>query len=681
MRLRAPLPVAFLLVGLQLGTGAAAQPAVDVSRSRALESRPIEQALARVAPSLVRIHVVIVQHAEGREVKREAAGSGTIITPDGHVLTNHHVAGRTRRIVCTLSTSEEVDAELVGTDPLTDVTVLKLLPRQPRRFPAAQFGDSDRLRVGDRVLALGSPFALSQSVTAGIVSNTQMVLPDLFWPFNRLMLDGEDVGTLVRWIAHDAPIYGGNSGGPLVDLAGEIVGVNEISLGLAGAIPGNLAREVAEAIIRDGRVIRSWIGVEPQPLLRSSESREGVLVGGVLEDSPAARAAIRPGDVLLRLDDRAVTVRLREELPEFNQFVARLPRDRPVTAVVLRNGEHRTVSIRASERQRVDALTHEVPEWGLAASNLTDWSARELHRPSREGVRVRGIRPGGAAADARPPLAVNDVILAVENVPVPHLEALTRETERVLGDNRRAAVLVAFERRGERHLTVMELRPRGLEDPGKEARKASLPIAVQAVSRELAQKLELEGRSGVRVTRIHRRSASEGELQVGDIIIAVDGRAVEARQATDTEVFWTILRQYPIGTPVELIVLREAHEHRVTVTLEAAEQQPREMRRYRDDLFEFRVRDLAAADRRHAGMEEGADGVLVDAVSEGGWAALARLAEGDVVLSVEGQPVADVEAMQRVMSGVADRQPRAVVLHVRRGFRTMFLEMEGRWRP
>src|SRR4029078_4917613 len=154
---------------------------------------------------------------------------------------------------------EEVPAVLVGTDPLSDLAVLKLRPSTPTKYPAAAFGDSSKLRVGDHVLALGSPLALSQSVTMGIVSNTEMIMPGMFWPFNRMTLDGEDVGSIVRWIGHDGPLLRGNSGGPLVNLAGEVVGVNEISLGLAGAIPADLAQEVSTALIGEGKVRRSWV--------------------------------------------------------------------------------------------------------------------------------------------------------------------------------------------------------------------------------------------------------------------------------------------------------------------------------------------------------------------------------------------------------------------------------------
>ncbi len=160
-------------------------------------------------------------------------------------MTNHHVAGHAQRMFCTLWNREEIEAELIGTDPLTDISIIKLKPEKPREFTPASFGDSSIMRVGDDVLAMGSPMALSQSVTLGIISNTEMIMPRFFGPRGQFKLDGEDVGALVRWFAHDAAIYGGNSGGPLVNLRGEIIGINEISFGLSGAIPGNLARQAA----------------------------------------------------------------------------------------------------------------------------------------------------------------------------------------------------------------------------------------------------------------------------------------------------------------------------------------------------------------------------------------------------------------------------------------------------
>src|SRR5262249_21673747 len=216
----------------------------------------IQRAVGAVYPALVRIHVVTEEGENGRMRKYRATGSGTIISEEGYVLPKPHVAGRGTRIVCRLSNREEVDAILVGTDPLSDLAVLKLdlsSRRDPKaRLPFAKFGDSDKLKVGDVVLAMGSPAGLSQSVTKGIVANTAMISPGGGGGFT---LDGEKVGELVRWIGHDAVIFPGNSGGPLVNLRGEIVGVNEVGIGsLGGAIPGKLAQTVARALIAQGRV-------------------------------------------------------------------------------------------------------------------------------------------------------------------------------------------------------------------------------------------------------------------------------------------------------------------------------------------------------------------------------------------------------------------------------------------
>ena len=667
-----------MAAGLLLAAPAASQ---SPASSGGGQSAAIEAALSKVAPSLVRIHVVSVSHVDGREIKREASGSGTIITPEGHVVTNHHVAGKTKSIICTLPTKEELPADLVGTDPLSDIAVLKLRPSKPRVFPVASWGDASTLKVGDRVLALGSPLALSQSVTMGIVSNTEMIMPGMFWPFNRMTLDGEDVGSIVRWIGHDAAIFGGNSGGPLVNMEGQIVGVNEISMGLAGAIPADLAKEVATALIKEGRVRRGWIGLEIQPLLKSSNSTRGALVGGTIADSPAAQAGFKSGDVLLKLAGRDVSVRFAEEIPPFNQLVMRLPPGKPVDAVVMRDGKETTLHVTPGDRESVEANVHEVTPLGITASNLTSWSAKELRRSGTAGAHVRGIRPGGAADDAKPSLEADDVIVSVDGEAIKDAEALIALAERVVrGRVEPLPVLVGFDRKGQRMLTVLELARPGLQDPGMEARKAWIPVAVQAITPELAQKLGVAGRPGVRVTRVLGRSATASGLEVGDLIMAVDGDPVEATQPSEADVFDTMIRQRKIGTTVTLTTVRGKDERMVKVQLESSPRLPREMKKYEDPNFEFRVRDVAEMDRVELGVPAGEKGVLVESVSEGGWAALAHLGDGDVILAVQGEVVGDVAALQKKMEAIAAAKPSSVVLHVRRGFRTFFVEMQTGWR-
>ena len=199
---------------------------------------------------------------------------------------------------------------------------------------------------------MGSPLSLSQSVTRGIVSNTDMVMPQT--PGGVLsLLDGEDVGTIVKWIGHDAPIYPGNSGGPLVNLAGEIVGVNEISFGLGGAIPSGLAASVFDAIRRDGRVRRSWTGLELQPRL-AGIAGPGGLVAWVAEHSPAADAGVRTGDVLVQVNDTPIDVRFAEQLPAANRALLGL------SSVTRRRSCSRATggSGRCSSRRSTDPWRH-----------------------------------------------------------------------------------------------------------------------------------------------------------------------------------------------------------------------------------------------------------------------------------------------------------------------------------
>jgi serine protease Do len=663
---------------LGAGIGGAASGSALREPSSAAQQLVVAAAIRAVEPALVKIDVVDVEYEEGREKKSESSGSGVIITPEGHVITNHHVAGNAKRLVCTLANKEELEAELVGTDPLSDIAVIKLKPRAPTTFPVAKFGDSSLVRQGDRVLAMGSPYAFSQSVTMGIVANSKLVMPKDIW-YYRIKLEGEDIGSVVTWIAHDAAIYGGNSGGPLVNLKGEIVGINEMRMGLSGAIPSNLARGVAAQLIEKGEVTRSWIGLEVQPQRRVPP--RGVLVGGAIPGSPADRAGFRPGDVLVRFAGQDVSVQFREELAAFNQLVLGLPVGTQVEAVVLRGGALVTLQVRTEKREKVEPRQQELKEWGICARDLSLMAVKEMGLDRRDGVLVTSVRPGGPGGEARPPIAEKDVIVGVGETPIKALEDLIAVTGRVTAASKGPTpVLVSFIRGRERYLTVVKVGIRELEDPGREVRKAWLPIASQVLTRDLAQALGLADHTGVRVTQVYPGSSAEkAGLKVGDVIIALNGQPIPAAEPQDVEVLPAMVRQLRIGTSVELTVLRDKQQLSLAVELVPSPPLAREMKRYRDVNFEFTARDLTFFDRVEQRWPQEQSGALVQEVNEGGWAALGNLAPGDLITTVDGAPVANVETLEARMQEVAKRRADRVMLQVRRGIHHLFVEMRPAW--
>jgi serine protease Do len=632
----------------------------------------IDTALAAIYPAVVRIEVVSAAFNAGREWRTEVFGSGTIISPDGYVVTNHHVAGHARRVRCALSTNEEIPADVVGTDALSDLTVLKLHPDNPRTFPAASFGTSASLSRGDPVLALGSPLAISQSVTLGIVSNPEMVMPRAMT--SGVSLDGEDVGSIVRWIAHDAAIFPGNSGGPLVDLHGRIVGVNELSYGLSAAIPADIVKGVVKELVERGRVTRGWIGLDVQPRLTAQRQR-GALVASVEDNSPAAAADITSGDLITSIAGTLVDVAFDEQVPIVNQAIAALRPGGAATIEFVRNGAVHKVTVTPRERSAARGEPWELAEWGIVVANLTATSARDLGRASVDGVRLLSVRAGGAAQQAKPPLAPDDVIAAIDGAPVASAEDLQKKTAAALV-NGAASLLVSIDRRSEHRLSVVELRTPHTDDPPLEARKAWLAIGFQVLTPPLAEHLRVSGRTGVRVTRV---IDSTLPLRVGDLIVAVDGTPVRAREPGDEEAFNSMLRQYRPGASVPLTILRDGAEQSVTVPVRTAWPRESEMRRYDDAEFGLRVREMSERDMDDPRLKDAPRGVIVDAVEPGGWAALAQLATGDVVLEIDRQAVPSVDAAAARLKAARQARAKEIVLRVRRGTRTLFVEIEPAW--
>ena len=665
--------VGAVIVGL-FGTTARSGPVLAVPDA-------IQAAQERVRPALVRIHVVSTAYGDGRELKYESAGSGVIVSKDGYLVSNHHVAGHAIRLFCTLSDNQRIEAELIGTDPLTDIAVLKLLPEEPREFPVAAFGDSDFVEVGDSVLAMGSPMALSQSVTKGVVINTKMVMPELYNGFALFDLDGENVGSVVRWIAHDAAIYGGNSGGALVNLQGEVIGINEIQFGLSGAIPGNLARKIARQLIDDGAIRRSWIGLDVQPLLKHAAQDRGVLVSGVLQGTPAEKAGFRSGDILVSLDGVDCTVRYAEELPLFNQHMVGLPVSHDVPAVVLRDGEEVELMVRPTAWEEAQPKVYEFKAWGMTGCNISRAYAMEFKLTSRDGVLVTSVRAGGPCGEAKPMIHAGHVIYRVGGQDIRGVEDFREVTDLVRGDSEiPLPTLVGFRRENQDFMTVVKVGIQEQDDPGLEAKKASLPAATQVITRELAEQLGDENLAGVRVTRVFPGSTAEkAGLQVGDFLLAVDGEPIVARHPEDYEVLPTMLRQYRIGATVDFSLLRNGEVLSLTIALVRAPKEPREMSRYTDNLFEFTVRDVSLQDELSRTWGEADTGVLVSSVEQGGWAAVGDLVTGDLIQRVNGEAVVSVEQLEKELEHLVQEEPRAIVIQVLRGIHRIFLELEPDW--
>ncbi len=640
----------------------------------------VDNAIAKVKPALIRIHVVSVWDNQGREVKEESSGSGVIITAEGHVVTNHHVAGRAKRLVCTLSNKEEVEADLIGTDPVSDISVIKLRNPIKQKYPFVEFGNSDDLQVGDRILAMGSPLALSQSVTLGIVSNTEMVIPDVFMPF-KFTLEGEDVGSVVRWIGHDAAIYPGNSGGPLVNLKGEIVGINEISFGIAGAIPGNMAKKVALELINRGEIIRSWFGFEVQPLLKSYQGKTGALISGVIEGSPADKAGLLAGDIIVKLAGYDVTVQFNEELPLFNEVVNEQTVGQKVLVVIMRDNREISVYIAPQKREYLRPKTVELKEWGITVRNISLLAAKEMKRDNQDGVLVTSVRPGGPCGEAKPAINYNAIIVSVGNSVVKSIEDLKDLTRDLIKDKDEVVpVLVTFERGKSRYITVVKIGKKGMIEQGQEMQKAWLGIGIQVLTRNIAEELGMKGQQGVRAVQVFEDSpAQKAGIEVGDILIAINDKPIEASEQSDIDILPTMIRRYTIGSTVKITLLRNSKQLDLSIKLGTSPRLPREMKKYRDDNFEFTVRDIAFVDRVNQMLTQEQTGVLVEIVSNGSWAGLANLLTGDLITEVDNNYIENVVAFEKTMEDIAKKTPKNVVMKVMRGIHTLFVEMEPDW--
>lgn len=384
--------------------------------------------------------------------ERRGQGSGVILTRDGYIATNHHVVAGASTINVILHDESEHEGTVVGSDPKTDLALVKIDAGYD--LPAAPWGDSDQLDVGDWVMAIGNPFGLAETVTAGIVSAKGRVI---------------GAGPYDDFIQTDASINPGNSGGPLFNLDGEIVGINTAIVaqgqGIGFAIPSVMARRVLDQLRQNGRVVRGWLGVGIQEiteeLAQSLELPEanGVLVSQIFEDSPAAKAGFEPEDVIIEYEGTRV-----RELSDLPRLVADTKVGKRVEVVVLRDGERRTLRPVIARLEEEDPLATAPPanppeqndqdmarKYGLELRTLTPEIARREGLTRSKGVIIARVLPRSPAARAA--LNPGDVIIEVEHERVETVEDFARQARRAKEERLLLRVV-----RGDRYLFAV-LRP------------------------------------------------------------------------------------------------------------------------------------------------------------------------------------------------------------------------------
>ncbi len=665
-----------------------ASPAAETALLRDGLRNLISSARDKVFPSLVNISVITLNFYGGKESKGGGTGSGTIISPEGHIVTNAHVTSNGKKFKVTLADKTEINAEMVGEDPLTDLAVLKINPDdlKGKPMPVARFGDSDELQMGDYVIAMGSPFALSRSITLGIVSNGERIFSGANEEVGPIdSIDGQATGSYTRWIQHDALINPGNSGGPLVNLKGEVIGVNTRGgSGMGFASPSNMVKDIAEKLIKFGEVARSQVGFT----LRHTEKtgiKEGVLVTSVMADSPAGKAGIKAGDILLKMDGKPVSARFAEEIPSLSRKIA----DTPIGGAIafsLKRGEtpiEVTVTTMKMLKDKGDETA--LRAWGLSAEDVTEQMFREFRLESRDGVFVTGVRGGSPAGLAEPALAGGDIIRAVEGKPVKNLADLVDRYKAIMTqDPIPEFMLLEFDRRGKNNVTLIKPRPPKTEDPPREVAKAWIGIETQPVLKDLAKQLGYEGQTGFRVTRVYPKTlAANSDVKVGDVIVGLNGDKLSPKGMQDAGFFRRQIERLKLedGAQAALKVIRAGQPVEVPVALERTRIGPDEARKDNNKDFELGVRELTFFDRDDNRWDEKVQGVIVTGAERAGWAGLGGLFTGELIQRIDDDEITDLATYRKAMERVTKAQTERVVFVVLLGSRTYYKFVEPDWKP
>jgi serine protease Do len=426
-------------------------------------------------PAVVRLDVAAEVYQQGKRSVVRGLGSGVIIDPEGRILTNYHVAGRAVEIYVTLANKERVPAKLIGDDHWTDLAIVQMdmeaIQKRNITFAHAELGDSATLVPGQDVMAIGTPFGLSRTLTLGVVSNTERT----FYP-QRQKIDEYETGEFSNWIQMDTPIAPGNSGGPLVDMTGKVIGIN--TRGIQGqslnfAVPINTAKDVVERILataspeKKGKVNRAYLGLDLKPMqdlevFYATDINEGVLINSVDRNSPAQKAGVLAQDVLLAINDEPTNVRFPEEIAAARKRIADLPIGEDVKLTVKRGGEKQDLTAKTVKLEGAVGEEKGFKGWGLSVRDITRAYANDKLLDDDLGVVVTTLSPGLPAAKAD--LQVGDVIRSINQQEIEDLEAF-EQIQKASIDAREERVLVEIQRGRGRRSAVLKVDPQDHAKP------------------------------------------------------------------------------------------------------------------------------------------------------------------------------------------------------------------------
>jgi serine protease Do len=403
----------------------------------------INAAKARVFPAVVFIKCVSENYDSGKKVTQEASGSGVLISPKGELLTNWHVVDKAVQVRCLLYDGQALEAKVVGTDKDTDLALVQLeLEEAAPDLPYANLGDSSKLSEGHFVMAMGAPWGLSRSISLGIVSCTRRYLPD--------------TSEYSLWLQTDAAISPGNSGGPLVDTAGEVIGINARGMMAGGdmgfAIPSETIREILPQLRKQKKVEWSWTGLELQPIKDFNrnvyfDGAEGVIVADTDPESPARQAGILPRDRIMTIGGKKVDALMEEDLPGVRRLLGLLPKNKPVKFELQRDGKPITVDLTPREKGTVQGEELDCPRWDLTLKAINQFETPDLFFHRKAGVFVNGVKFPGNAGTAG--LQGRDIVLRIDNKPVATLaEARTAHKKALENEDGDCRVLVTVLRNG-----------------------------------------------------------------------------------------------------------------------------------------------------------------------------------------------------------------------------------------